>query len=155
LEQVGAVEVVGEQVQALRRSYATVGWTEAAQIEMAEQLREHLETHLNNFQHPDGTEHLLCRRVFKQRVREKEAKILARDLRSQIESQFTTFYDRLHGSPNTASAVDATSKHLSVCAYITLKASAALPSEQERMEPNRRNHRGKAPPVTRRKLAKQ
>ena len=122
LEQAGAVQVLpGDRVRVLRKNYAAVGWTEAGQIAMAEQLAEHLETHLHNFLHPEEEQQWVCRRVVNPQVKSKYAKILARDLKAQIDDKFVTFFNSVTDPLHTASPDDPADQpeHLSVTAYIT------------------------------------
>ncbi|MFL6600830.1 MAG: DUF6502 family protein [Steroidobacteraceae bacterium] len=133
LEQAGAVKVLpGDRVKVLRQNYAAVAWTEAGQIAMAEQLAEHLETHLHNFLHPDDTEQWVCRRVVNPQVKHKYAGILARDLKAQIEDKFATFFDAVTDPVHTASPDDPSDQpeHLSVTAYITRKPSSICESSK-------------------------
>jgi hypothetical protein len=138
LEQVGAVRVLpGDRVKVLRQNYAAVGWTEAGQIAMAEQLAEHLETHLHNFAHPDEAEQWVCKRVVNPHVKQKYAGILARDLTLQIETQFTTFFDAVTDPTCTASPSDPTdqAEHIAVCTYMIRKPSVSCPPAKEPIQP--------------------
>ena len=118
LQQVGAVAVLpGKRVQVLRQSYAAAEWTEAGQAAMAEQLAEHIETCLHNFKHPQGSQHLLCRRVVNAFVRPEYAKILQRNIRSQIDGQADIWYDMLTDPQHTANPLDPKAVHISVTSY--------------------------------------
>jgi hypothetical protein len=127
LEQVGAVAILppGDRVQALRQNYAAIGWTEVGQAAMAEQLAEHIETCLNNFGHPEGSQHWVCRRVANASVKPEYAKILVRDMRSQIEAQADSCYDALTDPQHTADPLDPRAEHISVTFYINRKRADA------------------------------
>lgn len=133
LEQVGAVAVLeaGDCVQVLRRSYAAAGWTEAGQAAMAEQLAEHIETCLHNFKHPQGSQHLLCRRVANALVRPEYAKILLRDIRSRVDGQADLCYDDLTDPQYTADPLDPDAVHIAVTFYINCKPVRATPSSDQ------------------------
>lgn len=120
LEQAGAVAVLpgGDRVQILRQNYAAVSWTEAGQAAMAEQLAEHVETCLHNFRHPEGSQHLMCRRVVNPQVRREYANILLRDLRTHIDTETMAFYDALTDPQYTAEPADPSAEHISVTVYI-------------------------------------
>lgn len=136
LEQAGAVAVLerGDRVQVLRRSYAAAGWTEAGQAAMAEQLAEHIETCLHNFEYPEGSRHLLCRRVANALVQGKHAKILLRDIRDRIDSQADLCYDDLTDPQYTADPLDPDAEHISVTFYINRKPVRAGASEVQSPE---------------------
>ena len=136
LEQVGAVAVLptGDRVQVLRQSYAAAEWTEAGQDAMAEQLAEHIETCLHNFKHPQGSQHLLCRRVVNAFVRPEYAGMLQRDIRSQIDGQADICYDTLTDPQHTADPLDPNAVHISVTFYMyrhpALANRSSPPSEE-------------------------
>ncbi len=145
LQQVGAVALLGpgDRVQVLRQSYASVGWTEAGQAAMAEQLAEHIETCLHNFKHPEGGQHWVCRRVANPLVRSAYAKILLRDLRSQIESHADGCYDTLTDPQHTAEPLDPEAEQISITYYINRK----LVNAAENLE-RRTDERDASPPAT-------
>jgi hypothetical protein len=122
-KQVGAVKVLdpGDRVQVLRQSYADVGWTEAGQAAMAEQLAEHIETCLHNFKHPEGSQYWACRRVANTAVRPAYSKILLRDLRKQIDGHAHDYYDMLTHPQHTADPADPQAEQISVTYYIHRK----------------------------------
>jgi hypothetical protein len=136
LEQAGAVRVLpGDRVQVLRRNYAAVGWTEAGMTAMGEQLGEHLETLLHNLLNPAEAEQLVCRRVVNPQVKPEYAKILARDLTSQLNAQFETFSDALTDPLHTVSDASETAEHISVTSYITRKRDTPAAPVQETSPP--------------------
>jgi hypothetical protein len=119
LEQVGAVAFLEtrDHVQVLRRSYAASGWTEAGQAAMAEQLAEHIETCLHNFKHPEGSAHLLCRRMANALVRPEYAKIILPQLQNQVDAQADNFYDTLTDPQYTADPLDPDAVAISFTQY--------------------------------------
>jgi hypothetical protein len=140
LEQVGAVAVLEtrDRVQVLRRSYAASGWTEAGQTAMAEQLAEHIETCLHNFKHPEGSQHLLCRRVANALVRAEWAKIILPQIQNQVDAQADNFYDTLTDPQYTADPLDPDAVAISLTQYVHRapppSMPARLPSSQKDSE---------------------
>lgn len=143
LIQAGAVRLLpANQVQVLRQNYAAVGWTEAGQVAIAEQLAEHLQTLLHNLSHPEGSQYWACKRVANPHMLAKPAAILLRDLRTQIETQASTYFDRLTAPQVSAEPGDLTAKHISITTYIT-ETPAAVPAyaeEHQSVPPNMRDH---------------
>lgn len=136
LEQRGAVSVLedGDHVQVLRQSYAAVGWTEAGQMAMAEQLAEHIETCLHNFKHPEGSQYWVCRRVANPLLKPQYAGILLRDLRTQIDDLADGCYDALTDPHHTADPLDPRAEGMSVSVYIHRTPAASPPASPSASE---------------------
>jgi hypothetical protein len=99
LLRVKAVRRVGDRVQAVSRSYATVSWDPAGVLAFGEQLSEHCGTLLHNLKFPAQARYV--RRVVNARLDPKYVPMLVRDLTEQAQGFADSADDALNDPGQT------------------------------------------------------
>jgi len=104
LLRVRAVRRVGDRVQAVSRSYATVSWDPAGVLAFGEQLSEHCGTLLHNLRFPAQARYV--RRVVNGRLDPKYVPMLVRDLTEQAQGFADSADDALNDPGQTLKGRD-------------------------------------------------
>jgi hypothetical protein len=149
LLRVGAVErVTKDTVRLVRDTYAAVGWSPTGLAAMGTQLREHLETHLHNFRHPDPDDQQSCVRVGNPRVQRRFVGGLVRDVTSQLRMMSSLADMALNDPKVTAPTASAPApedpgeaESVSVTCYITRRPATPSPFANAQSDPKRRSQR--------------
>ncbi len=132
------------RVQALSRTYATVGWDPDSIASVGEQLREHCEALAFNLQTPHRPRYV--RRVMNSRLDPRYVRMLARDMERQADSLLETVGNALNDPQHTLKpgARDAQCARLGLALYmIDESARPGAPEPDSRRKVPAKKKRGR------------